>query len=143
MKINVLAAVAFLFLLVTSCSDKVIHELDDQLMDAIHAASPTGDADFFILADGSSYTEIPNQDPRNPLTSEKVELGRMLFFETALAQDPIKENCHETYSCSSCHMFLPADGCLDACKVIADGAEGFGDNRYGHEENWIIMKRQS
>ncbi len=36
-------------------------------------------------------------NPQNPITPDKVALGRMLFFERALSQD-------RTISCASCHM---------------------------------------
>lgn len=71
------------------------------------------------------WQALPNQDPRNPLTAEKAALGQLLFFEPGLAQNPLKESCFETYSCSSCHV--PERGFLPGrMQGIADGAEGFG-----------------
>jgi len=88
--------------------------------------SPTGSLGYYIMPDESDYANIPNQDPHNPITSEKVELGRLLYFETGLAQNPLKESCYETYSCSSCH--IPEKGFLPGrMQGIADGAVGFGD----------------
>lgn len=46
------------------------------------------------LPEGIEEPVVPEQ---NPMTPEKVELGRYLFYDTALSQD-------ETMSCSSCHI---------------------------------------
>ena len=116
-----------LIAIVWSCSDEVILEIDSQLLKAIRKASPTGHTDYFILAESSNYSSIPNQEPSNPITQDKVELGKMLFFETGLAQQALHEDCIETYSCSSCH--IPSRGFLPGRKQgIADGAFGFGVN---------------
>jgi cytochrome c peroxidase len=66
--------------------------------------------DYFIMPSSNDFVNLPNQDPHNPITAEKVELGQMLFFETGLAQTPLKEDSYETYSCSSCH--IPSKGFL-------------------------------
>jgi len=109
------------------CSDNVILEVDSELMKSIRKASPNGQTDYFIIASSDDYASIPNQDPHNPITKEKVELGKMLFFETGLAQQAMHESCLETYSCSSCH--IPSAGFLPGRKQgIADGAFGYGVN---------------
>jgi cytochrome c peroxidase len=101
-------------------------DIDEQLFERIDRASRTGSSDFFILKESDDYVNLPNQDPHNTITKEKVELGRLLFFEPALAQNPIEDNCYETYSCSSCH--IPSRGWLPGrMQGIADGAIGFGD----------------
>jgi cytochrome c peroxidase len=68
------------------------------------------------LPGGIGALESPPDDPENPSTAAKVELGRRLFFDPKLSGD-------ETLSCSSCH--LPA-------KAFADGqrtAIGMGKQR--------------
>ncbi|MDX1666516.1 MAG: cytochrome c peroxidase, partial [Saprospiraceae bacterium] len=61
----------------------------------------------------------------NPLTPEKVELGKMLFFETGLGQDAVREDGKETFSCASCH--IPSSGFMPGrVQGIADGGLGFG-----------------
>jgi len=78
-------------------------EIDTQLRRLIAANSPDGSTDFYILPDGSDLNEIP-QDPKNPLTDEKIELGKLMFFDTGLAADAMKPSGIGTYSCGSCHI---------------------------------------
>lgn len=114
--------------------------LDQQLTETLERTSKTGDLDYYTFPSSTDYKELPNQDPHNPITKEKVALGQMLFFETGLAQIPVHDNCYETYSCASCHHqvagFLPG-----RLQGIADGGAGYGHNgnlRYmvaGYEED--------
>lgn len=112
-----------------SCSqDKVYIEtpIDQLLLTTLNKASKNGSADHFILAQSDDYAAIP-QDPHNPITKEKVKLGKMLFFETGIALSPTKEAGKKTYSCASCHVpsagFRPGNA-----QGIADGGVGFGRN---------------
>ena len=114
---------SFVFVQCQEVSDDI--DLDAELLSAIANAAENGQAAYYILPDESDLASIPNQDPHNPLTPAKVKLGRMLFFETGLAQVPFEDVCFETYSCSSCH--LPEKGFLPGrMQGIADGAEGYG-----------------
>lgn len=130
-------------MLVSSCTaDKMptLIELDNELRDLVAQAAPTGDASFYILPDGTDLSEIP-QDPKNPLTPEKVALGKMMFFDTGFAQDALKESGIGTYSCATCHVpeagFKP-----NMFQGVADGGIGFGilgagrirNNEYREEE---------
>lgn len=96
------------------------------LKSLISNVSPTGRYDFYILPDASDLDNIP-QDRRNPLTPEKVELGKMLFFETGIAQKSRYTSGIGTYSCASCHIpeagFRPG-----SAQGVADGGVGFGIN---------------
>jgi len=87
-------------------------------------AQEQGGMDFFIMPDSDDLANIP-QDPKNPLTSEKVRLGQFLFHETALAIEPLKESAMFTYSCASCHS---AGSGFQAGKAqgIGEGGLGFG-----------------
>lgn len=116
-----------LIILAISCTSDVLKvDLDVALQEAIENISRTGSIDYFILADETDYSNLPNQEPKNPITREKVELGRMLYFETGLGQGAVHDNCYETYSCSSCHV--PERGFLPGrMQGIGDGALGFGD----------------
>ncbi len=114
--------------------------LDFELRQTIASRSHTGDADYFILPESSDLANIP-QSPANPLTAEKVALGKMLFFETAFAVEAKHTSGMATFSCSSCHV--PAAGFRpNRVQGIADGAYGFGDNgdarakrlEYGEQE---------
>jgi len=65
------------------------------------------------------------QEPKNLMTPAKVELGKLLFFETGLGADAIKEVGKFTYSCGTCHV--PAKGFMPGTlQGIADGGIGFG-----------------
>ena len=50
----------------------------------------------YVLAIPANFPTLPPQPADNPLTEEGVELGRHLFYETALSVD-------NTISCASCH----------------------------------------
>jgi cytochrome c peroxidase len=62
----------------------------------LHAASDSGTAAFFAgrLSRGLPVPQIPAD---NPISEEKVQLGRWLFYDTRLSGN-------QTYSCSSCHQ---------------------------------------
>ncbi len=99
--------------------------LDKALTEKIIQSSPTGKFFHFVIADENDLHHLPNQDPANPITREKVHLGKMLFFDTGLAQDAKDPACYESYSCSTCHV--PEAGFLPGREQgIADGAHGFG-----------------
>ncbi len=96
--------------------------LDIALEEALMHASNGIGADYYKLP--TSLSDIP-QDPNNPLTTAKVELGRMLYHETGLATKPKKEEGRFTYSCASCHH---AAAGFQACvpQGISEGGLGFG-----------------
>lgn len=101
-------------------------ELDQEMETLIQKASPNGQSDFYILPDESDLTSIP-QDQRNLITAERVELGKLLFYETGFAESSLKESGKGTYSCASCH--LPSAGFKPGnFQGIADGGKGFGIN---------------
>ncbi|MEL6865445.1 MAG: cytochrome c peroxidase [Bacteroidota bacterium] len=122
--IYLLGAFGFVFL---SCSkDKLNNPLDQRLEQIIKKVAADGQLDYFILPENTDYHSIP-QDPRNPITKGKVELGRMLFFETGLAISPVHELGRGTYSCGTCHV--PSAGFMPgSAQGIADGGVGFGEN---------------
>lgn len=128
MKIRLAAIVTLgLIVLLNACTkDRMptLVELDNQLESRISSASPDGTTDFYILPNENDLHLIP-QDPKNPLTAEKVELGKLLFFDTGLAQDAVKEEGRGTYSCATCHLseagFRPGN-----FQGIADGGANFG-----------------
>jgi len=99
-------------------------ELDNQLENSIQGKSPSGTLDFYVLPNENDLHLIP-QDPKNPLTPQKVELGKLMFHDTGLGQDPMKEAGRGTYSCASCHVseagFRPGN-----FQGIADGGVNFG-----------------
>ena len=96
---NLLLLLSFILLFGLACQQE--ENSDELLIDAMSNASPTGDLNYYVFPDSDDYSDLPNQDPANPVTKEKVRLGNLLFFETGLAQIPVHEDCYETYSCSS------------------------------------------
>ena len=118
--------IALIIGLVACTKDQMlsVSELDTQLKSNIKGVSPTGSIDHFVLPNENDLASIP-QDPNNPLTAEKVELGKLLFFETGLANDAVKEAGLGTYSCASCH--IPEAGFRPGkAQGIADGGLGYG-----------------
>ena len=76
------------------------------------------------MPDPHYLDQIP-QDPANPLTADKVNLGRMLFHETALGMDAVEESGMGTYSCASCHH-AAAGFQAGVQQGLGDGGVGFG-----------------
>ena len=107
----------------------VVTPLDDELLTALRAQSPTGEVQYFQLPESTDLSAIP-QDPKNPLSPEKVALGQLLFHETGLALNPKHISAIETYSCASCH-FAGAGFQANRFQGIADGGLGFGINGEG------------
>lgn len=129
MKKLLLVVFGFILLLHSCSSDELQNPLDVELKKSIKKASPTGHLDHFILPDPTDYASIP-QEPANPLSDLKVELGKMLFYETGLALGPKYPQGKGTYSCSSCH--IPEAGFMPGrIQGIADGGAGFGINGEG------------
>jgi cytochrome c peroxidase len=72
----------------------------------------------------NSLASIP-QDPKNPITQAKIDLGKLLFHETGLALNPNQSEGMNTYSCASCHHAKA--GFQSGMKQgIGEGGSGFG-----------------
>lgn len=80
----------------------------------------------FMLPDSDDFASIP-QDPSNPITKEKVELGRMFFHDNRFALDGFSDQS-PSWSCSTCHTvatgFKPG-----VPQGIGEGGEGIGVDR--------------
>ena len=83
-----------------------------------------GDKTRFILPDSDDFASIP-QTSANPLTADKVALGKLLFHEPMFSNVAKTQESNYTYTCSTCHVadagFRPGRQ-----QGIADGAYGFG-----------------
>lgn len=129
MSIKTLFVFALAAFMISSCTkDRMSSqiELDDELKRNIEGESPDGTASFYLLPDGENLDLIP-QDPKNPLTKEKIELGKLMFFDTGLAEEAIHESGIGTYSCASCHI-VKAGFRPGTFQGIADGGAAFGIN---------------
>ena len=107
--------------------------LDIELNSALFNASDGVGRSFFKLPESNQLNEIP-QDPQNPLTSQKVALGKMLFHETGLGVNPKDAVSLQTYSCASCH-FAGAGFQAGIRQGIGEGGIGFGVNGEGRFHN--------
>jgi len=100
-----LLATVLLFAFSSCQKDNLSKERDDlnaELAEVLRTASPEGKS-AFILPSSDDYASIP-QDPKNPITAEKVELGRMLYHDPSFGMNPKKNIGAGTFSCASCHF---------------------------------------
>ncbi|MFT5280483.1 MAG: cytochrome c peroxidase, partial [Bacteroidia bacterium] len=125
--------VLFIVTAIIGCTDDVlitdtiiavpdIDPFDKALIDVLYEASNGEGPSFYELP--TRLEDVP-EDPLNPLSHAKVDLGKMLFHETGLATHPKKEENLYTYSCASCHH---AQGGFQAGipQGISEGGIGFG-----------------
>ncbi|MDM9630378.1 cytochrome-c peroxidase [Robiginitalea aurantiaca] len=83
-----------------------------------------GTTSILLLPNSRDYESIPS-DPKNPLTDSKVLLGQLLFHETAMGINPVREQGMQTYSCASCHH-AKAGFQSGTKQGIGEGGSGFG-----------------
>lgn len=104
-------------------------ELDDELSAILNEVSGNQGTSFFVLPDSDDYNSIP-QDPNNPITDAKVELGKFLYHETGIGLAPMLDVGSQTYSCASCH-FASAGFQAGRFQGLGEGGLGFGMNGEG------------
>jgi cytochrome c peroxidase len=120
---------AFFLFLFWSCTKDQLHIKSPNDYKLAQLLNQHGGKEDFTLPASDDFGAIP-QDPNNPLNNEKIELGKLLFYETGLALAPMHPSGRETYSCASCH--LPTAGFRPGrIQGIADGGVGFGENGEG------------
>ncbi|NER18835.1 cytochrome-c peroxidase [Spongiivirga citrea] len=110
-------------------------DLDQLLTEVLLKESSTNSLDYFKIPSSDDLANIP-QDPKNPLTQEKVLLGKLLYHETGLGVNPKNETGRNTYSCASCHH-AQADFQSGMKQGIGEGGIGFGlagETRAKHSE---------
>lgn len=123
----ILLLVVLLYAACTKDTIPTFTDSDRELRRTLQTLSPTGKLDHYVLPQSDDFASIP-QDPRNPLTTEKVTLGKMLFYETGLALGSVYNAGRGTYSCATCH--LPEHGFMPgSVQGIADGGLGMADSR--------------
>ena len=103
-------------------------KVEIQTIDAINANIDLGDnardySSYKLPSDGD-LAAIP-QDPNNPLTTDKVALGKLLFHETRLSINPQSLIGLRSYSCASCHH-AEAGFQSSLSQAIGEGGIGFG-----------------
>ncbi len=97
----------------------------DRQLDSVLSPSAGGlGRSGYRLPEAGDYLRIP-QDPQNPLTRSKVELGKLLFHEPAMGIVPKDPAQRHTYSCASCHLFQLGFQ-AGRRQGIGEGGQGFG-----------------
>ncbi|MGI0498236.1 cytochrome-c peroxidase [Limnospira platensis CENA597] len=114
---------------VLSANDPEHTYLDMQLRQLINSIAPNNSGyQYFILPDSENLSAIPF-DPQNELTKEKIDLGQMLFHETALSINPINSKHWQEASCASCH-FAEAGFRSNLPQALGTGGIGAGKLRH-------------
>lgn len=122
---HALASVLFLSGLAAACASPRTTDVDDLASDddELTGITPASLARF-RLPEAADLGSIPH-DPRNPLTAEKVALGKLLFHEPALLQTVKRPEGVRTSSCASCHH-AAAGFQAGIRQGLGEGGEGFG-----------------
>lgn len=107
-------------------------DLDQTLVALITIDGQRGLSNF-ILPESDDFAALP-QDPANPLTPDKVALGKLLFHETALGTNPRHPESRGTYACATCHH-ASAGFQAGRQQGIGDGGVGWGVNGEGRTRN--------
>ncbi|GAA4273310.1 cytochrome c peroxidase [Aquimarina gracilis] len=130
-KIITLASIAFILISCNKDDNYVPIEsnLDTELKTLLTDVSEGKGLTYFIFPDSDDYANIP-QDPLNPITKTKVDLGKLLLHETALGRNPKIEEMKGTYSCASCHQ-ANAGFSSGLRQGIGECGVGFGINGNG------------
>jgi len=127
------ASIICWLLSLTACvQDEVVDPIDVELERTLLRLSPNNSLDYYKLPDGSNLSAIP-AGVGNPITEEKILLGKMRFHETAIARDASQEQMIGTFSCSSCHV-ASAAFTAGGIQGIADGGVGFGVDGSGRQK---------
>lgn len=95
-----------------------------RLVDLMATASPTNSLDFYLLPDSDDFEAIP-QDPLNPLSMERVQIGKLIFHDPAFATEGVALRA-KTWSCASCHH-ARAGFKSGLVQGLGEGGEGFGE----------------
>lgn len=98
-------------------------DIEADLIELLEGHAPNGRVEDFLLPEAGDLASVP-ADPLNPLTPAKVELGRLLFHETAVGTATPAADRRETYACASCHH-AAAGFKAGVPQGIADGGSGF------------------
>lgn len=133
MNLKMVAFLSVLGLAMASCQkddDGTNNANYDQLLEqALKDASNGVGKSHFTFPLPTEFNKIP-QDPKNPITQAKIDLGALLFHETGIGLSPKHVEHAGQYSCASCH-FASAGFQAGTHQGIADGGLGFGLNGEG------------
>lgn len=115
-------------------------DIDYTLDRQIYHAEPGMTYLDFVMPHPAELEKIP-QDPLNPLTPEKVRLGKWLYHETGIALEAKRPEGLMTYSCASCHH---AAGGFQANmrQGIGEGGSGFGISGEGRFKDLLYNETE-
>lgn len=120
MKLRILSGI-FCFALIAACTFDPLYDPMDKELERL-----LGDKHKFELPAPSEFGKIP-QSEANPISQEKIDLGKLLFFEPVFGVEAAHYQGLQTFSCGSCH--IPSAGFRPGRKQgIADGGYGFGSH---------------
>ena len=122
-------------LMVSSCTSNDI-SLDDDVRFAINTAQNSKGLGFYTMPLSQQLNAIP-QDPNNPLTAAKVELGKFLFHESGFGTVGEFGDMKQTYSCASCHH-VQGGFQANLAQGIGEGGIGFGVNGEGRQVDLFV-----
>ncbi len=132
-------------LLVGACSDdddpgtggdNTIDQLNQALTTLMEDAANGQGLAFYTMPASNDFASIP-QDPNNPITSEKVELGKLLYHETGLLSEAKHSEAIGLSSCAGCHH-AQAGFQAGLAQGIGDGGKGFGTKGEGRVPNFDL-----
>ena len=126
--VSLLSLAVALLVLVTACSSPTDTGENDAELDASLLELVTLDGqrrvENFLLPESDDLGNIP-QDPANPLSAARVDLGKLLFHDPALSSATRNTRTEGTFSCASCHH-AAAGFEAGAQRSIAEGGFGWG-----------------
>jgi len=103
-----------------------VAELSEEVRALVSSAAPTNNTDYYVIPESDDFNVIP-QDPMNPMSAEKVALGKLLFHDPIFSTVGLTDRVG-TWSCASCHH-ARAGFKSGVVQGISEGGEGFG--RFG------------
>lgn len=106
------------------CQQENPYALDEELIEQLKKSSYGVGSSYYQLPQSDDFSSIP-QDPKNPLSTDKVELGKLIFHETAFALNVKFSGSMKAISCATCHN-ASAGFQAGVPQGIADGGMGFG-----------------
>lgn len=127
--LKIILVVAIIGLLISCAGDDYIPleeptAIDLQLETVLNTLAGGKGNSYFILPASDDFKAIP-QDPLNPLTKEKVALGKLLLHDPATGGNPKDPDNAHLYSCASCHA-APSGFSSGKIQGIGEGGQGFG-----------------
>jgi len=130
-----MAALLPIFLATACVKDYPVNTIDSELRQSIITASESGSLTEFILPAYNDLANIP-QDPLNPITNAKIELGKQIYHDTAFGIEAKLSDGIGSYSCASCHSSKAGfQACLP--QGIGEGGLGYGlrgENRFPSDQ---------